>query len=440
MRVYTQNKPLKRTGVLVFLCAIALFLRASLPAFSQLQVGIGSGYSSAGTDAVCLGREVDYTTGSATCESGGSWEIYRADGTLLFGQKEIGCANKSKIKPYWIMSCSGLCATDPDIGIRNTSTVVTCTDYSASASTILVDGILKVTWNKVGSYKIKFKPTNIFCAAKERSVMVVAPGTTYAIGSLSGNPYPLCSSGGTITYSVPAIAGVTQYEWRFATDATSPRPINMSFNGSPSTITTSSSAVANLGTTAGAANGTLTVIARTPCGSTSTRTFTILRQTPAGGISGSSSICVGSYGSYTTGYGTNHVWSVSSSSFSVRGSGYYATVDAYSAGSALMRVTYNRECDNVLVTESMPIYGVSCGYGTMAVAPNPATDEVEISYPETSGEYDVKVYNSFNKVVATGKVRKGKLRLDVRALPEGMYYVLLTDGKAVRVSGRLMKK
>lgn len=178
----------------------------------------------------------------------------------------------------------------------------------------------------------------------------------------------------------------------------------------------------------------------TDCGTTTTKTLTVYRQTPPGGISGSSSICVGSFAGYTTGYGTNHVWSVSSSSFSVRGSGNYATVDAYYAGSAMLQVSYNRICDNVRISEMMPINGVSCGYGTMAIAPNPATDVAEISYTDESQEYEAKVYNSFNQVVAAGKVRTGKLLLRVGALPEGLYYVRLSNGKTVVATGRLLKK
>jgi hypothetical protein len=390
---------------------------------------------------------IDYNTGPAFCDTGGSWEIYKegSTSTALFAQRYLTCIDKSSIKPYAIVSCGGICTSDPDISIRNATDVVGCADGSVFSPTYFISGTLKVTWKRAGKYKVKYKPANPSCPLQERYVTVVDPNAAISIGSLSGNPYPLCSFDGSITYSVPDIPGVTQYEWRLATSSTSPASINMSFNGATSTSTTQPSVTVRVTPSNGYATGSLTVTARTPCGGSSTRSFTVTRTTPQGGIKGPASLCVGSYYNYTTAPGTNHVWSVSSTAFNVNAASNTATVQATRTGSALLRVTYNRLCDNVLVTESLSISTTSTGCGPggwepMLVAPNPAVDVAEISYPDKSGEYDVRVYNAYNEVVAGGKLRKGKLRLNVRALPEGVYYVLLTDGKDVRVSTRLLKK
>lgn len=287
-----------------------------------------------------------------------------------------------------------------------------------------INGGIKVLWKSggMGTVTARLEPL-----CRDITINVyVGP----LAGSISGPQYIQCDAGGNATYTIAADPAATK-TW---TAASTSGTVALTF-------------VSNAGNTAtfkidpsnGPATGTISCTV-THCGTTTTKTFPVYRQTPPGGISGSSSICVGSYGSYTTAPGSNHVWSVSSSSFSVRGAGNYATVDAYYTGSALLRVTYNRICDNVLVTDMMPINGVSCGYGTMAIAPNPATDIAEISYTDESQEYEVKVYNSFNKVVAAGKVRKGKLLLRVGALPEGLYYVRLSNGKTVVATGRLLKK
>ncbi|MBD0256050.1 MAG: T9SS type A sorting domain-containing protein, partial [Cytophagales bacterium] len=278
---------------------------------------------------------------------------------------------------------------------------------------------------------------------------VVAPGTTFAIGYLSGNQYPTCNFNSGIAYSVPGIAGVTQYVWTLATDATSPRQLNMSFGGASSITTTLPSVGATLSTTTGYATGTLTVTARTPCGSTSTRTFVINRSSPPSGISGPSSICAGSSAYYYAPDGSsNHYWTASSStgSFWLNGSSGSSTMlQGVSQGSGVIQLTYNRACDNLSSTDRMGVYVNSCGYYTttdqvtLSVSPNPASDAVEVTYTEKTKAYPVKVYNAYNKVVAAGTLRNGKLRLNLGRAPVGVYLVHLLDETRGVVSVRLAK-
>jgi hypothetical protein len=111
----------------------------------------------------------------------------------------------------------------------------------------------------------------------------------------------------------------------------------------------------------------------------------------------------------------------------------------------VIQVTYNRACDNVSSTDRMGVYANSCGYYmtadpvTLSVSPNPAADVVEVSYTETAKAYPVKVYNAYNKVVASGTLRNGKLRLNLRHAPVGVYLVHLLDEVRGVVSVRLAK-
>ena len=93
----------------------------------------------------------------------------------------------------------------------------------------------------------------------------------------------------------------------------------------------------------------------------------------------------------------------------------------------------------------MGIYANTCGYYstsdkvTLSVSPNPGSDQVEVTYTETTQPYSVKVYNAFNKVVAAGTLRQGKLQLNIRHLPVGVYLVNLLDDKRGIISVRLAK-
>lgn len=120
-------------------------------------------------------------------------------------------------------------------------------------------------------------------------------------------------------------------------------------------------------------------------------------------------------------------------------------MNAYGAGSGVVILTYNRKCDNLLITERRPIYANACGWfsattSTLSVSPNPSSDEVEISYSDEEKDYPIKVYNSFNKVVAAGTLRKGKIRVAIGHLPEGIYLVSILDEKRGIQSVRLVKK
>jgi hypothetical protein len=84
-------------------------------------------------------------------------------------------------------------------------------------------------------------------------------------------------------------------------------------------------------------------------------------------------------------------------------------------------------------------YSCYGGY-SLTASPNPASDELQVSvqkegadYPETSTssaeEFEIALYDQFSKARKSGKTGKGKLNLDVRSLPEGVYFLHATRGK-----------
>lgn len=99
-------------------------------------------------------------------------------------------------------------------------------------------------------------------------------------------------------------------------------------------------------------------------------------------------------------------------------------------------------------TEGMPayinLYSSSYCPGTYSIQayPNPVDEELNVEIVEDSnetssanvakeGEFEVKLFDSFGKVKRKATTKAGRLKLNVKNLPEGLYYLHATRGKTI---------
>lgn len=68
--------------------------------------------------------------------------------------------------------------------------------------------------------------------------------------------------------------------------------------------------------------------------------------------------------------------------------------------------------------------------------PNPARSAVNIIFDQNSGVKNIAIYNLIGKVVSVYRVSGNSAKLDVDALPSGIYFVRLTDGEGRIVATR----
>jgi len=96
------------------------------------------------------------------------------------------------------------------------------------------------------------------------------------------------------------------------------------------------------------------------------------------------------------------------------------------------------------------IYCSNCCSGcdnSFTIGPNPTSETFEIiredqstitaqtssstSYPNQFNNFEVKLYNEYSQIVRIGKSNQNKVKLDVKELPEGMYYIHIRSGTQV---------
>jgi hypothetical protein len=73
-------------------------------------------------------------------------------------------------------------------------------------------------------------------------------------------------------------------------------------------------------------------------------------------------------------------------------------------------------------------------YRTATVYPNPATDVVTVELPigarppSWAGVFDVVLYDRLGQPLRSGRGQRDKAELDVRTLPNGLYYLRIGTG------------
>ncbi|MEJ8802062.1 T9SS type A sorting domain-containing protein [Pontibacter sp. H249] len=113
-------------------------------------------------------------------------------------------------------------------------------------------------------------------------------------------------------------------------------------------------------------------------------------------------------------------------------------------GSHTLRARAINECGTSSSWYTTEVHVISCG-GTcriceanVAIYPNPTAEmlEIEIGVDNTSEaeilattSYELKLYNSQQRIVRQKEFKGRKMSLDVRQLPKGIYYLHVTDGR-----------
>lgn len=245
---------------------------------------------------------------------------------------------------------------------------------------------------------------------------------------------------GSNTYSVPSFTGGT-YSWISSS--------NISLN------TTSQNSVVASSSTNG--SGWVEVVITSPCNSTSVTTR--LNVTIGPSIGAMTMPQTYFYGGSANVYAEVPM---------VAGAGYY-DYEWYLDGSFQQMSAYNHEftfygCGSHYLgvrantgacgwTDfSYGNFYVDCsgGYSAVSISPNPSTDflNVVISQPEagikstavgTVTEYEVTLYDNKGDLRRNGYTISGKLRMDTRELPDGIYYLLVPHGDKI-VSKQLIIK
>ncbi len=256
-----------------------------------------------------------------------------------------------------------------------------------------------------------------------------------SVGNISGQQYFKCNQAGNFTFTIAANPAAPKNWSVSSSTGLGITYINQTGNQATFKVDPTSST---------SASGTITCTV-TDCDITTTKTINVYRNVSTG-LSGPSSICVGSSAYYYAAEGSSNQYWTTSSNFMLNGNtGGSVMLQAVSPGSGVLQVSYNRACDNLSSTDRMGVYANSCGYFTatdqvtLSVSPNPASDVVEVTYTMTKKAYPVKVYNAYQKVVASGTLRNGKLRLNLGHAPVGVYLVNLLDEERGVVSVRLAK-
>ncbi len=77
--------------------------------------------------------------------------------------------------------------------------------------------------------------------------------------------------------------------------------------------------------------------------------------------------------------------------------------------------------------------------GTVSLYPNPASTSVTLGLEGFEGESQVEVVDMNGRVVMRHEVRDAKLEMNVSELPQGAYFVRVTNGTRTAISKLIVK-
>lgn len=313
---------------------------------------------------------------------------------------------------------------------------------------------LFVRFLEAGTYKFEIESkqrvdTGFGVCKKATKTIIAGPQT---VGNITGPNSLQCNRSGTVTYSIPANPKAT-ITWS--------ADINLGLNPgpqphSPSQLFTYSPS--NVPSASGKVYCTVN-----DCGITTTREFMVYRTAAPSYISGNQCIQYGNSNDFFAPEGSNFNWStVPQGAFSILNgtTNGIATISANnpSASGAVM-LTYNRPCDNALVSINLGIYTSSfCSGGfaleedslstdssftvshTMEVFPNPATDQFTVVHTGESQMHQVKLFNSYSKLVKEFSTAEKSFAIQTNDLPTGFYYLITSNKEGVISRKRILIK
>ncbi|MBL7916111.1 MAG: T9SS type A sorting domain-containing protein, partial [Bacteroidia bacterium] len=254
-------------------------------------------------------------------------------------------------------------------------------------------------------------------AARCKTVSSTLPVTP---GNISGISNGVCNS--TVTYSVPAVSGVTAYNW------TAPSGATIVSGQGTNTVEVSYPNGFN--------NGQLCVTAQNGCGTSSARCINV-KGVPAspGVISGPITVCTGEQGlnySIATMFGaSNYTWVVPTGTTIIAGQGTPSIFVDWGTTGGLVTVTATNSC-GVSGTRTLNVI-VNCKLSGNEIPgvkvnayPNPVASELTIEVTaETSNTYALEMTDVSGRVVYTGQMNTtGGMKtttVDVSKLSKGMY-------------------
>ncbi len=257
----------------------------------------------------------------------------------------------------------------------------------------------------------------IVSAARCKTVSSTLPLTP---GNISGASTGVCNQ--TITYSVPALSGVTSYNWT--------APIGATVVSGQGTNTV------DISYPNGFSNGQLCVTAQNGCGTSAARCINI-KGVPGspGVISGPVTVCTGEQGltySIAAMFGaSSYTWVVPAGSSIIAGQGTASIIVDWGTTSGLVTVTATNSC-GVSGTRTLNVI-VNCKLsgneipGVLVNAyPNPVASELTVEVTsEKANDYALELTDVSGRVVYSGQMNTtGGMKtttVDVSTLSKGMY-------------------
>ncbi len=247
-------------------------------------------------------------------------------------------------------------------------------------------------------------------------------------GNISGIIGGICNQ--TITYSVPAVLGITDYNWILPSGAT--------FGNVNGNNTVDVTFANNFNT------GQLCVTANNTCGPSNLRCINVKgAPTTPGPILGANSVCAFEAGlvySVSPVFGaTSYNWTVPAGVVIIAGQGTNTLVVDWGSTGGVITVTVPGTCGNS-GTRTMAV-GITCRISGNAmpgseinIYPNPVSTMVNIEIKSIeNGIYSIEVLDLVGRILKTQsfKVVKGVSieQLSVEKLAKGIYIVKITDGK-----------
>jgi hypothetical protein len=274
----------------------------------------------------------------------------------------------------------------------------------------------------------------VVSAPRCKTLSSVLPSTP---GNISGSATGVCNT--TVTYSVPAVAGVTSYNWTLPSGATfatanGTNTINVTFSNSFTT-------------------GQLCVNAVNGCGASSARCINVkgIPATP-GLISAPPVICanqIGTVFSVNPVYGAaNYTWAIPSNATLVSGQGTNSIVVDWGANGGLVTVTASNGCGNsgtrtYLVTLTCRSASTELPGVIVAAYPNPVSSTLTVSMDTPSeGNFSMMMTDLIGRVMFEQQFKavsgQNETAVDVSTLAKGIYMLTVKNengfAKQIRVT------
>jgi hypothetical protein len=265
----------------------------------------------------------------------------------------------------------------------------------------------------------------VLSAARCKTVASTLPVTP---GTVTGESNGVCNQ--TITYSVPALSGVTAYNW------VAPAGATITSGQGTNTV--------NVSYPNGFSAGQLCVTAQNGCGTSSARCINI-KGVPAspGVISGPVTVCTGEQGlaySIALMFGaTNYNWVLPAGATIIAGQGTNSITVDWGSTNGLVTVTASNGC-GVSGTRTLGVI-VNCKLsgnaipGTVVNAyPNPVSTELNVEVETVSDAvYSLELTDLSGRIVLADQLNTlsgmNKKSLDVSNIAKGMYMLSIRNNE-----------